>query len=64
MKVNDLILSIYEDFGFKDIVVKFRRGRKRRRSDEVWDKAEAALGEGSFRNRRGQESVNPGEGAF
>ena len=28
LKVNDLILSIYEDFGFDDIVLNFRRGRK------------------------------------
>ena len=44
LKVNDLILSIYEDFGFEDIVVKLStRPEKRVGSDEAWDKAEAAL---------------------
>ena len=44
MKVNELIMSVYEDFGFTDVVVKLStRPEKRVGSDEVWDKAEAAL---------------------
>ena len=44
LKVNDLILSIYQDFGFGDIVIKLStRPEKRVGSDEAWDKAEAAL---------------------
>ena len=44
LKINDLILSIYEDFGFSDVVVKLStRPDKRVGSDEAWDKAEAAL---------------------
>jgi threonyl-tRNA synthetase len=66
MKVNDMILSIYEDFGFHDVVVKLStRPEKRVGSDAVWDKAEAALGEvlGMIGNRV-KTSINPGEGAF
>ena len=44
LKVNDLILSIYEDFGFADVRIKFSdRPEKRIGEDAVWDKAEAAL---------------------
>ena len=66
MKVNDLILSIYEDFGFKDVVVKLStRPEKRVGSDEVWDKSEAALREVLARiGNRLKTSINPGEGAF
>ena len=66
MKINDMILSIYEDFGFRDVVVKLStRPDKRVGSDIVWDKAEAALGEvlGQIGNRV-RTAINPGEGAF
>ena len=44
LKINDLILSIYEDFGFADVRIKFSdRPEKRIGDDAVWDKAEAAL---------------------
>ena len=44
LKVNDLILSIYQDFGFEDVRIKFSdRPEKRIGDDAVWDKAEAAL---------------------
>ena len=44
LKVNDQILSIYEDFGFDDVRIKFSdRPDKRIGDDAVWDKAEAAL---------------------
>ena len=44
LKMNDLILSIYEDFGFSDVRIKFSdRPDKRIGEDAVWDKAEAAL---------------------
>jgi threonyl-tRNA synthetase len=37
LAMNDLILSIYEDFGFPDVVIKFSdRPEKRIGSDEVW----------------------------
>src|SRR5437763_14068742 len=44
LAMNDLILSIYEDFGFADVTIKFSdRPDVRIGSDEVWDKSEAAL---------------------
>ncbi len=64
VKVNDLILSIYRDFGFEDVLIKFSdRPEKRVGSDEVWDKAEEALRVAI--NAAGAEfELNPGEGAF
>ena len=67
MKVNDLILSIYGDFGFDDIVVKLStRPEKRVGSDEAWDKAEAALTRvlDLLKERGLKTGINPGEGAF
>jgi threonyl-tRNA synthetase len=62
--VCDLILSIYKDFGFEDVSIKFSdRPENRVGSDEIWDKSEKAL-------RTAMEAtgldytVNPGEGAF
>jgi threonyl-tRNA synthetase len=64
VKVTELILSIYRDFGFDDVRIKFSdRPPKRVGSDEVWDKAEAALRHAS--TAAGIETTrNPGEGAF
>ncbi len=70
LEVNDLLLSIYEDFGFKDIVVKLStRPTKRVGSDEQWDHAEAVMAKVLAEiERRGKgrikTAVNPGEGAF
>ncbi|RYB02450.1 threonine--tRNA ligase [Lichenibacterium ramalinae] len=67
IKVNDLILSIYADFGFDDVTIKLStRPEKRVGSDEVWDKAEEALGRviENVAARGIPTSVNPGEGAF
>ncbi len=67
MKINDLIMSIYEDFGFSDVVVKLStRPEKRVGGDDVWDKAEAALMRVLERlSEKGiRTGVNPGEGAF
>lgn len=64
LDVCDLILSIYRDFGFEDIRIKFSdRPAKRVGSDQTWDKAEAALL--AAVQATGQPySLNPGEGAF
>lgn len=70
LRINDLILSTYSDFGFDDIVVKLStRPEKRVGSDEGWDRAEAVLqkvleqiedqSEGRIKTE-----LNPGEGAF
>ena len=64
VKVTELILSIYRDFGFNDVRIKFSdRPPKRVGSDEVWDKSEAALKQAAA--AAGIETtLNPGEGAF
>jgi threonyl-tRNA synthetase len=67
MKVNDLILSIYSDFGFDDVVIKLStRPEKRVGSDDIWDRAEAALMRvlEKVAERGIKTSINPGEGAF
>ncbi len=46
LKINDLMLSIYKDFGFEDIFIKLStRPEKRVGADHLWDKAEKALGD-------------------
>ncbi len=64
VSVTELILSIYRDFGFDDVRIKFSdRPPKRVGSDETWDRAEAALKAAS--DAAGIETtLNPGEGAF
>ena len=62
--VCDLILSIYKDFGFEEVSIKFSdRPENRVGSDEIWDKSELALKKAV--EATGLEySYNPGEGAF
>jgi threonyl-tRNA synthetase len=62
--VTKLILSIYRDFGFEDVRIKFSdRPAKRVGSDEVWDLYEGALKQAAA--AAGIETeLNPGEGAF
>ena len=62
--VCSLLLNIYRDMGFEDIIIKFAdRPERRVGADDVWDRAEDAL-------KRAMESLgidytyNPGEGAF
>ncbi|MEX0276904.1 MAG: threonine--tRNA ligase [Ruegeria sp.] len=64
LKVNDLILSIYKDFGFEDVHVKLStRPDNRIGSDESWD-----LSEGALKTALDQAGMNytifEGEGAF
>ena len=63
-KVCDLILSIYKDFGFNNVRIKYSdRPEKRVGDDAVWDKSEKALKDAM--EATGLEySLNPGEGAF
>jgi threonyl-tRNA synthetase len=64
IKINNQILSIYEDFGFADVRIKFSdRPDKRIGDDAVWDKAEAALSAALEASGR-PWSLNKGEGAF
>ena len=63
-KVCDLVLSIYKDFGFENVSIKFSdRPEKRVGNDDVWDKSEAALRE-SMEATGLEYTLNPGEGAF
>ncbi len=60
----DLLMSIYRDLGFEDVVVKFAdRPEVRAGEDEVWDRAEAALKEAVDATGL-PYTLNPGEGAF
>jgi threonyl-tRNA synthetase len=64
LKINDLILSIYEDFGFSDVTIKFSdRPQQRIGDDTVWDKAESALMAALHASGR-RWTLNKGEGAF
>jgi threonyl-tRNA synthetase len=71
LKINDLILSTYEDFGFDGkLVVKLStRPEKRVGTDAAWDHAEAVMTKvlEEIKARSGnrvETAVNPGEGAF
>ena len=62
--VTKLILSIYRDFGFDDVRIKFSdRPAKRVGSDEIWDKSESAL-KAAAAAAGIETELNPGEGAF
>ena len=60
----DLLQSVYQDFGFEEVLVKFSdRPEVRVGSDETWDKAENALIDATQRAGLTWE-LNQGEGAF
>jgi threonyl-tRNA synthetase len=60
----DLLLSVYRDFGFDEVAIKFAdRPPVRAGSDEVWDRAEAAL-RNAVEAAGLSYTLNPGEGAF
>ncbi|MEM9207661.1 MAG: threonine--tRNA ligase [Pseudomonadota bacterium] len=62
--VCDLILSIYKDFGFDDVRIKFAdRPEVRVGDDEVWDQSEKALVD-ALETSGLEYTHNPGEGAF
>jgi len=70
LKINDLILTTYADFGFDQIVVKLStRPEKRVGTDAMWDHAEAVM-EDVLKQIEAQSGgrirteINPGEGAF
>jgi threonyl-tRNA synthetase len=59
-----LLLSVYRDFGFTDVAVKFSdRPSTRAGSDDIWDRAEGALKEAVTAAGLAY-TLNPGEGAF
>ena len=60
----DLLMSVYKDFGFKDVTIKFSdRPENRAGSDKVWDQAENSLIDAVKKAGYSYE-LNPGEGAF
>ena len=62
--VCELLLSIYRDFGFDEVLVKFAdRPEVRVGEDAVWDQAEEAL-KAALDASGLDYSYNPGEGAF
>ncbi|MCH2095979.1 MAG: threonine--tRNA ligase [Rhodobacteraceae bacterium] len=64
LKVNDLILSIYRDFGFEDVHVKLStRPENRIGTEESWDRSEAAL-QTALETAGMSYSIFEGEGAF
>jgi threonyl-tRNA synthetase len=70
LKINDLILSIYRDFGFEEVVVKLStRPEKRVGADALWDRAEADMSAvlkqiAAQSGGKIKTGINPGEGAF
>jgi threonyl-tRNA synthetase len=60
----ELLQTIYADFGFTDVRVKFSdRPDVRAGEDDVWDRAESALTDACDAAKL-ETTLNPGEGAF
>jgi threonyl-tRNA synthetase len=70
LKINDLMMSVYRDFGFTEVVVKLAtRPEKRVGTDAMWDHAEAILRSALARmasesNGAIKTGINEGEGTF
>jgi threonyl-tRNA synthetase len=70
LKINELILSVYADFGFEEVMVKLAtRPDKRVGTDQMWDHAEDVLSRvldkiSKESGGRIKTGVNPGEGTF
>ena len=64
LNVTNLILNIYKDLGFENVILKYAdRPEVRVGDDKVWDKAEASLLE-AVKASKLEYSINKGEGAF
>ena len=70
LKIHDLIMSVYKDFGFEEIIIKLStRPEKRVGADELWDRAESVMMD-VLKTIEGQSDggiktgILPGEGAF
>ena len=64
LSVTNLILDIYKDLGFENVILKYAdRPEVRVGDDEVWDKAEASLLK-AVKASKLEYSINKGEGAF
>ena len=70
LKINDLMMSVYKDFGFDEVVVKLAtRPEKRVGTDEMWDHAEDILKRVLIKMEadsggRIKTGINEGEGTF
>jgi threonyl-tRNA synthetase len=70
MRINELIISTYDDFGFTDFTVLLStRPEKRVGNDASWDQAEEVMGKvlkeiGANSDGKIKIGINPGEGAF
>ena len=64
LSVTNLILEIYKDLGFKNVLLQFSdRPTKRVGDDKIWDKAETALLKAIKKSKLKYE-INKGDGAF
>ena len=64
LSVTNLILEIYKDLGFENVILKYSdRPDIRVGVDSVWDKSEAALLE-AIKASKLEYTINKGEGAF
>ena len=64
LTVTNLILEIYKDLGFENVLLKYSdRPEKRVGDDKVWDKSEEALLK-AIKQTKLKYEINKGEGAF
>ena len=64
LSVTNLILEIYKDLGFEDVILKYSdRPQQRVGEDKIWDKSESALLT-AIKKTKLQYTINKGEGAF
>jgi threonyl-tRNA synthetase len=64
LSVTNLILEIYKDLGFENVLLKYSdRPKTRVGDDKIWDKSESALLEAIKKSKLKYE-INKGEGAF
>ncbi len=64
LSVTNLILDIYKNLGFSNVILKYSdRPEVRVGNDKVWDKSEAALLK-AVKATKLEYSINKGEGAF
>ena len=64
LSVTNLILKIYKDLGFENVILKYSdRPEKRVGDDKIWDKSESAL-LAAIKLSKLEYTINKGEGAF
>ena len=64
LSVTNLILNIYRDLGFENVILKYSdRPKKRVGDNSIWDKSESALLT-AIKKTKLKYTINKGEGAF